>query len=293
MSVQALLLAVVVTAIALEPTVAAGGQGINTSVDAAPGLDAVSVRPSNVTQGPMRIRGNPGRVDVIGASLQQMISNAFGEPASIPPFALAGLAPWMVEERWDVQATIADSSVPLSPAATMVALRAVLLDRFKLKMHVEARDGDVYLLVPRSAGLTGAALKSTTRDCVAAGAAAPLPAAGSPIAQPCDAIRIKGGAEFLLEAWGVTMTHLATQLSASPAIGRPVLDRTGLAGRFDLTLRFTPAPASLTDAPSPPADISAPLLQIAVEEQLGLKLQPSRAAVDMLVIDAAERPGPN
>jgi uncharacterized protein (TIGR03435 family) len=174
-----------------------------------------------------------------------------------------------------------------------VALRVVILDRFKLKMHVEARQGDVYLLAPRSAGATGTALKPTTLDCTAAGAAAPLPAAGLPIPQPCDAIRIKGGAEFLLEAWGVTMTHLATQLSASPVIGRPVLDRTGLAGRFDLTLRFSAPPASPTDLPPPSADISAPSLQIALEEQLGLKLQGSRAAVDMLVIDAAERPDPN
>jgi len=286
------LLAFLATAIALEPMAAARRQDISTRVEGVPRLNAVSVRPSGVTQGPMRIRANPGRVDVIGASLQQLISNAFGEPGSLPPFRLVGLAPWMLEERWDVQATVADASAPLSPAATMVALRAVLLDRFKLRMHVEAREGDVYLLMPRRAGATGTSLKVTTLDCAAAGADAPLPATGPPIPQPCDAIRIKGGAEFLLEAWGVTMARLATQLSASPVIGKPVLDRTGLVGRFDVTLRFTAPPASPADVP-PPADIPAPSLPIALEEQLGLKLQASRAAVDMLVIDAARRPDPN
>ena len=290
---RGLLLGTFAIAIVMEPLVAARGQGINTRVEGAPRLDAVSVQPSGVTQGPMRIRANPGRVDVVGASLQQLISNAFGEPGSIPPFRLAGLAPWMLEERWDVQATVADARAPLSPTATMVALRAVLLERFKLRMHVETREGDVYLLMPRRAGATGTALKVTTLDCAAAGADAPLPATGPPFTQSCDAIRIKGGTEFLLEAWGVTMARLATQLSGSPVIGKPVLDRTGLVGRFDVTLRFTAPPASPSDVAPSPADISAPSLPLALEEQLGLTLQASRAAIDTLVIDAAERPNPN
>ena len=66
--------------------------------------------------------------------------------------------------------------------------------------------------------------------------------------------------------------------------GRPVVDRTGLTGRFDFTLNWAPEGSTDTDAPS---------IFTAVQEQLGLKLEPSRGPVDVLVVDSAERPTPD
>jgi uncharacterized protein (TIGR03435 family) len=86
---------------------------------------------------------------------------------------------------------------------------------------------------------------------------------------------------------GVTMGVLANLLSAQFAnLGRPVVDRTSLAGEFDFDLETTFAPASTNPAP----DAAAPSVFVALQEQLGLKLEPTRMPVKVLVVDSAERP---
>ena len=103
---------------------------------------------------------------------------------------------------------------------------------------------------------------------------------------------------------GVPMSVLATILTQS--VGRPVIDKTGLMGYYDYTLKWTPqlgggdvgpfglAPAPLPGAAPPaPADPDAPDLFTAVHEQLGLKLEPGRGPVEVVVIDRLERPTPD
>jgi uncharacterized protein (TIGR03435 family) len=89
---------------------------------------------------------------------------------------------------------------------------------------------------------------------------------------------------------GVTMTDFVTTFDVN--MGRPVIDRTGLEGRFDLEYSFAPSrPQNLTQgAPAPEAP---PTLLVALEEQLGLKLEAERAKVPVLVIDSVERPTEN
>ncbi len=91
-----------------------------------------------------------------------------------------------------------------------------------------------------------------------------------------------GGGRFF--AGGVTVATLASALSAQA--GRAVVDRTGLAGFFEADLEFSPD--ALTDAAS-----ERPSLFTALEEQLGLKLEPQTAPVEVLVIEQIERPTPN
>jgi uncharacterized protein (TIGR03435 family) len=100
------------------------------------------------------------------------------------------------------------------------------------------------------------------------------------------------------KAEGVTVKVLAEELSSLPEIGgKIVVDRTGLEGSFDFVLRWTPDPTigvvhpSADDAPK--SDSSAPSLLTALQEQLGLKLEATKAPVDVTVIDSVDLPSPN
>ncbi|HTX37143.1 MAG TPA: TIGR03435 family protein, partial [Bryobacteraceae bacterium] len=102
------------------------------------------------------------------------------------------------------------------------------------------------------------------------------------------------GPNRTLEMAGVTMAELAASLSAGELRTR-IIDKTGLAGTFDVQLKWTADPVSPPPmGPSaPPADTNGPSLLSAIQEQLGLKLQPAKGPVDVLVIDHLESPSAN
>ncbi len=90
------------------------------------------------------------------------------------------------------------------------------------------------------------------------------------------------------------MEQLARNLMGG--VGRIVVDKTGLTGYYDLNMTFSPEPGQLppgAPAPAPPPDPSAPSLFTAMQEQLGLKLEPAREPIEVLVIDRVERPTPD
>ena len=189
---------------------------------------------------------------------------------------LFGLPDWAVAERYDVTAT-AGRDVTRLQVGEMV--RALLEDRFQLQTHVEGREQDIYALLPlRSDGPLGPNLVPTSVDCAAAAeevrrGGQPLAANGAPA---CGAISSGGVTRFS----GISMDGVASSLST--AAGRTVINRTGLAGLFDYTLRFSSDPnQAIQDLPS---------IFTAVREQLGLRLEPARGNVDVLVIDHLERP---
>ena len=155
-------------------------------------------------------------------------------------------------------------------------VRALLADRFQLRMHHELRPLRVYALVQ---------VKSGSKM-----ASSPLPVKEEP-----------GSADGPRGNWtgnGVTTEELAGNLSALPEVGgRIVVDKTGLKGRFNFTLKWTPNPEAGA-APSAPDngleyDSSALSLFTALEEQLGLKLETAKEPVDVIVIDSAAPPTPN
>ncbi len=94
---------------------------------------------------------------------------------------------------------------------------------------------------------------------------------------------------------GVTLTMFGRVLSGF--VGRNVIDRTGLTGSFDIQLTYDPASAAKAPPGAPPgpttADDTAPSIFTALQEQLGLKLESARGQIDVLVVDAAERPTAN
>lgn len=140
-------------------------------------------------------------------------------------------------------------------------LQAVLADRFKLVLHRETRVSPIYALVVAK---NGPKLKVSQADTTSSS----NPRRGH------------------IEYKKVTMATLATRFHASGWTDRTVIDKTGLTGEYDFILDWTP-----DDAKSD--DLSAPSLFTAVQEQLGLKLEPQTAPREFLVIDHVEKPAEN
>ena len=80
----------------------------------------------------------------------------------------------------------------------------------------------------------------------------------------------------------------------SMGLDRPLIDKTGLTGRFDFTLELTPEPRTApADSPAPPAPVIGPTVINALRDQLGLKLQPAKASLPVLIVDNVARPSGN
>jgi uncharacterized protein (TIGR03435 family) len=146
-------------------------------------------------------------------------------------------------------------------------LQALLADRFKLKFHREMREMQVYALV---IGKNGPKLKESVADTDSAAN-----------------FRVNGR-DYQVTMPKTTMDGVLRGIS-NAFLDRPVLDKTGLAGTYDLRLTYTPDIPS-NRASSDPADIS---IFDAVQDQLGLKLEPQKAMIEVLVVDHVEKPSEN
>jgi uncharacterized protein (TIGR03435 family) len=235
-----------------------------------------------------------GRVSVRNLPVQQVIVRAYG----IQPFQLIGGSDWLQTERYDIEAKAPDGAV-VTTDATNVMLRAMLAERFKLKMRRETRESAIYeLVLARSDRRFGEKLRQTSADCAVnrnrgTEPDGPLPdparvGPGNPV--PCGMV-MSGGNR--VAASGETITRLATMLG--PRVQRIVVDNTGLTGLYDFDLQFLPDPLTAGAAAGGPVRMylvapDVPTLMTAVQEQLGLKLQPARGAVEYVVIEGIERP---
>ena len=203
-------------------------------------------------------------------TLRDLVSEAY----RIKPDQLSGADGWIASERYDVEAR------PEGVAAwdeQMIMLQTLLADRFRLRIRHEPRQVPAYALVP---GRGSVKLR-------------PAAEGECPVQQdPCGTFRTRPG-----EVIGrrVTVSRLAGILSGRS--GRPVVDASGIGGTHDFELKWTPDASQLPPGPAPddlpPFDPSGPSLFTAIEEQLGLRLQPTTAAVDHFVIEHAQRPSPN
>jgi uncharacterized protein (TIGR03435 family) len=192
---------------------------------------------------------------------------------------IIGAPSWVSSERYDLQAK-ANATTSSDDLRSM--LRALLEDRLKLKAHLEPRDRPAFFLVAaRADRRLGPDIERTSRDCAAvvaadrAGTLRPVLAPPSNGAPPCGMQASDGE----IRAGGLTMDILARNLGMR--VGRPVFDRTGIEGYFDLTLKYAPQNAASTEMPS---------LFSALQEQLGLKLESGVAPLQTLVIEHIERP---
>jgi uncharacterized protein (TIGR03435 family) len=175
--------------------------------------------------------------------------------------------------------------------------RRLLAERFMLRVHRETRNLDAYALVlAKSGGNPGPGLKRSTQDCspeavraLAGRASSPVSPAG--VATPTCGARMSPGR---LQVGGLPLTRVLGPLGG--LTGRVVVDRTGLTGEWDFELTFAPdggrgVPPGAGGASLPDPDL--PSIFTAVQEQLGLKLEPTSAPVEVVVIDGADRPQPD
>lgn len=261
-----------------------------------PSFDVASVKP-NATG---RRSGNiqPGRFAQGGVPLRQLARMAYGTNQ------IVGGPGWIDSELFDIEGKGSfDLSGFLggpdgSPPQVYQMLQNLLEDRFKLVVHKAMQERPIYALVTaRRDRELGAQLKPSTFDCdvhiaatVKSGRLSAPSASGSPPAMPRCALG--GGAGHLI-ADSIAMSQLADALSSST--DRVVIDRTDLRGRFNVDLQWTPEVAG--PGPTPNANAAAtdapPALVTAIQEQLGLKLEPTTSAIEVLVIDSAARPTPN
>ncbi len=192
-----------------------------------------------------------------------------------------GLPDWL-RERYDVDAKISEADLPewQKPAAQKVMLQAMLqtmlADRLKLAVHRDVKEVPVYSLV---VGKGGPKFKETNPAEAHSGQT--LPNGGGTVV-PED-----GG--HTIHFYAVSMTSLAPLLSN--LAGRPVQDKTGLTGKYDLQMPNPAMSVTSADGSVAPADPQGSV--VTSMEDLGLKLVPEKGQVETLVIDHVERPSEN
>ena len=235
----------------------------------APAFDVVSVKANRSGDAEGSIGPRPGGYAMTNVPLRLLIIRAY----ELRAFQVAGGPGWIDGERFDVTARAADGT---APNQVYPMLRRMLAERFKLVAHTEKREQPVYaLLIARADGRLGSNLKASTLDC-----------SKSDASEQCSMGGSFTGSGGNLKGVGQPLSVLATHLST--AVDRIVQDRTGLAGGFDFELAWS---GGLKPAPGAPGE--PPSVFTALQEQLGLRLEPARGPVDVLVIDSVERPTPD
>ena len=250
--------------------------------------------------------GRNGRFTAINVPLGDLVRIAYAEPGPdgilgpLPPNRLSAAPTWtggarvLQSEKFDIVAT---TDAGASRDQVFLMLRALLTTRFKLVAHRETKDLPIYALVmARQDASLGPRLRPSNVDCskVPSDSPAASPSAKGFVAEPCKGLRNVPG-----KATGraVTMPTLARLISGWVADHRPVEDRTGLTGNFDLDLDWTPdqqVPAPPAGAPAlPPADSNGAGLFTALREQLGLRLESTKNSIDIVIVDYAEYPTDN
>ena len=235
-----------------------------------------------------------GRISAPNVTLRELIRNAYGFDET----RTVGGPEWIAEARFAVEAKAARADA--TPSQLQAMLAALLAERFSLKIRHAPRELPVFLLtLARADGRLGPALRRAGVAC-------------EPITRPPDlpprpsrldslprglTLAITEGRCPTMSAPGwmagraITMAQLAYRLE--PYAGRPVIDRTNLAGEFAFELRYgAELPPVVAGARVPPASDGESLFT-AVREQLGLALKAARAPIDVIVIDGAQRPTEN
>jgi uncharacterized protein (TIGR03435 family) len=291
------------------------------TVGSGPAFETVSIKrnTSGAPGGLSRVQSN--HYTATNITLRQLILNGYGilQGQLVAGPALA-TADFTNGEHFDIEASLPDGAAANQFSEMM---RRMLVDRFKLAAHTETREMPVYSLVKaRPDGQLGPALKPTTEVCAGRetaggpgarpggpGPAASAPPAGSVDAQKtanlgivvggrqqagpgCGALQF-GPGQFIGHAVGIDMlVNALVNRGPITGIDRVVLDRTALKDRYDFELKWAPPGRAGGPAPAPD-DPDRPSLFTALQEQLGLKLEPQRAPIEVLIVESAAMPTEN
>jgi uncharacterized protein (TIGR03435 family) len=269
-------------AMALLAAVFAAASAIHAQTPA-PQLEVATVKPSNPAKEHLGLYWRqPDGFRLEGQTLRGMISNAYSVQSSVKGLIQGGPA-WMLSDAFDVQVKVDAatterwSKLPQQPVdeERRAVLRELLAERFQLKVHRELRERPAFVLTVAKGG----------------------PKLGSPLTEkdlqagvPPSRINFFGPGHW--EGHFALLSNLSRSLVGQPEIGRPVVDKTGLTGQYDFTLRWTPVDTGSAAAPADPSE-QWPSLFTALEEQLGLKLTPQKEPIEVIVVDSVEKPSEN
>ena len=288
-------------------------------------FDVVSIKPTHEPCGAVGggFRGN--RYTVACSTLRMLLQRAYQRLSTTPiaPIQIIGGPSWIDSDRYDIQATANCSVGAPSSEQIQLMFRSMLEDRFQLKAHKETREGQVYNLVvakyppkiklsedqtpiPRRPAAPIQPCNSAP-EAPANPAPPPIPAGqrGSPFDPSNPAQRGFVGMSF--SPSGVTLrgsaVPIATMLGTLQRnVGSPIIDKTDLTGLFDFTLRFSQEglvnpdgmPLASPDKVIPAGVVidRAPTLFTAIQD-VGLKLEPAKGPVEVLVVDSVQKPTEN
>lgn len=201
---------------------------------------------------------------------------------------------WARMDHFDIEAR---TSGEPSKDEMREMMQALLVDRFKMKVHHEIRQVPVFALVPSKAGTMGPQLKPhpvDDPDCTKT----PLPksivggypagcGAGASIPASLPGRTAIGGRKVTMQTFVVGLTNLGNN------VDRPVIDKTGYDGAFDYTLEWAPEESGSPSGASTQLEMMGPSFAEALKGQLGLKLVPEKGAIDVIVLDHMEYPSAN
>jgi uncharacterized protein (TIGR03435 family) len=220
-------------------------------------------------------------------SLKQLILFAY----DVSNNRLSGVQTWMDSIHYDIQATTESSATVKQVEGPM--LQALLEDRFHLRVHRQTMERPIFELILDKGGVKMQPSKAGSCAPDSMDSPPPPPSPDAPRPVYCDFPHLAGdGTNWTLDGAGVSIAKLALTLSRS-GVDRPIVDKTGLAGGFDLHLNWA---AQLQPGDPEAGAIDDPTgssIFTALKEQLGLKLEPTKGPVEVLVIDQVEKPSEN
>jgi uncharacterized protein (TIGR03435 family) len=202
-------------------------------------------------------------------TLKLMIAAAY----NLSPKVISGGPAWIDNDHFDILALSPGDTRPTQPEQ-MAMLRTLLSERFKLSFHREEKEFSIYAL---EVAKGGPKLKEST----------------APATDPAQLISTVYPQRMHLPAKNASMSDFASLLQRA-LLDRPVLDKTGLTGRYDFNLDWAPDETQFGgEVPPATADAQAPPFFTAIEQQLGLHIEATRGMVQALVVDNAEQPTAN
>lgn len=262
---------------------------------APPKFEVASIRPCKIADGERSGGGNssPGRLNIKCTTVRGLINQAYllfanGQfRVGLPPPIEGGPA-WINSEAYEINAKA--EGAPRLEMMNGPMLQALLEDRFMLKVHRQTKEVPVYALTVAKGGpklqpfISGSC---TPVDRTKFAPFYPLPRSDQ-IARNCHARGSRDGLNVKVDAQGMSLDEFALLFLDSHTVDRPVINQTGITGRFDFQLEYLPDSAVLNAEPG-----GGPSIFTALQEQLGLKLEPARGPGEFLVIDGIERPSEN
>jgi uncharacterized protein (TIGR03435 family) len=272
--------------VATQGIIASPAAGTDVKV---PEFDVVSVKQDKSGTGMMRLMSNPDGYSATNVPAKLLIQVAYG----IREDLISGTPGWADTMRFDFDAKVAGADVDnlkkLSQEQRRSMLQPALADRFKLKVHNETKQLSVFELVVAKGG---SKLKEATHGDTYANGIQGVDGKGR-----AGTMRMRPGE---VAGQGVPIASLVNLLATQ--LHQTVIDKTGLTGNYDLELTWTPDQDSgpmfkggdgSSQKADPPPDSTGPSIFTALQEQLGLKLQPTKGPVETIVVDHVEIPSEN